>query len=269
VQEVRLTFSVADEQGRPKLDLTKDDLDIVDVDRAPLQLRSFTLVNYVPLRELFLIDGSSSQDKWFAAEKFGVIALVARLQPGIDSAATVVFSDAGQFDKRFAASGHDLIRNIDIRVSENVTEIYDAIYRGCSALARFDESAEVRRAIILLSDGVDNASMYGPEEAMAQAQRKDVAIYTISTGNSRSSEGKMLAKISSQTGARSFFVKNAQEIQAALREVQSDLQTRYSVTYTPPSSLTAGSFRPVKISISRPEHLSVRVRSGYYVPEEH
>jgi len=268
VQEVRLSFTVVDSSGRLKMDVKPEDLQIVDEERPANRIRSFTIERELPLRVVVLIDGSASLSKWFRVQNQGVAGLMQRMRPGTDAAAAVVFADAHQFDNRFAGSGSDLIKNIDIRNSENLTALYDVLHRACSALGRIRETAMVRRSLIVISDGEDNASMYGLDQVIEQAQRHEIAVYAIGMGGQNSFGAQVLKKLSLATGAQSFFPRTAAELQDALTGIEAELRTQYSVTYSPPGPLLPGSFRSVKISIPGREQFSIKVRAGYFVPRE-
>jgi Ca-activated chloride channel homolog len=267
VQEVKLSFTVTDQSGRPKLDLRKEDFRILDQDNPAEHIQSFAMEHDLPLRVVFLIDGSSSLAKWFPEERDGVSQFVTKLRPGTDAAATVIFADAQRFESRFQNSSPDLIRNVDIRHSENITALYDVVHRACSALGRIEEAGLVRRAIIVISDGGDNASMYGPQQVVEQAQRNEVALYTIAMGQSRSADAQMLARLSTETGAQSYAPKTPQELQSALTSIETELRSQYSLTFRPPGPVRPGTFHAVKVSVPGADRYSVRVRAGYYVPD--
>lgn len=268
VQEVRLSFTVLDSSGRLKTDIKPEDLRIFDEERPAERIRSFAMERELPLRVVFLVDGSASLAKWFRVQNDSVTSFLQRMRPGTDAAAAVIFADAHQFDNRFAGSGSDLIKNIDIRSNENLTALYDVLHRGCSALGRIRETSMVRRSLIVISDGQDNASMYGLDQVIAQAQRHEIAVYAIGMGSRNSFGAQVLKKLSLATGGQSYFPRTAEELHDALTAIEAELRTQYSVTYTPPGPLLPGSFRSVKVSIPGPEQFSVKVRSAYFVPRE-
>jgi Ca-activated chloride channel family protein len=268
VQEVKLSFTVVDSSGRPKLDVKPEDLQIVDEERPAERIRSFTMERELPLRVVFLVDGSASLSKWFRVQNEGVAGFMRRMRPGTDAAAAVVFADAHQFDNRLAGSGPDLIKNIDIRSSENLTALYDVLHRACSALGRIRETGMVRRSLVVISDGEDNASMYGLDQVIVQAQRHEIAVYAIGMGGRNSFGAQVMKRLSRDTGAQSYFPRTTAELQDAFTAIEAELRTQYSVTYSPPGPLLPGSFRSVKINIPGREQFSIKVRAGYFVPRE-
>ncbi len=266
VQEVKLSFTVTDSMGRPKLDLQKEDFRILDQQRPAEQIQSFTLERDLPLRVVFLVDGSASLASWLRVQNAGVEEFIRHMRPGTDAATAVVFADAEQFDQHFSASGSDLIKNVDIRSSVNLTSLFDVLHRACSAVGRIREFGQVRRSLVVISDGEDNASMYGLDQVIEQAQKYEISIYAIGMGRRNSHGSQVLASLSHETGAQSYFPRNPSELQEALTAIEAELRTRYSITYTPPGPMSPGSYHPIKLSAPGHQQLSIKVRAGYYVP---
>jgi len=266
VQEVKLSFTVTDSLGRPKLDLQKGDFRILDQQRPAEQIQSFALERDLPLRVVFLVDGSASLASWLRVQNAGVEEFLRHMRPGTDAATAVVFADAAQFDQRFGGSGSDLIQNVDIRSSVNLTSLFDVLHRACSAVARIRESGQVRRSLIVISDGEDNASMYGLDQVIEVAQKYEISIYAIAMGRRSSHGSQVLAALSHETGGQSYFPRTPPELQDALTAIEAELRTRYSITYTPPGPMFPGSYHPVRLSLPGHQQLSIKVRAGYYVP---
>ncbi|HMC31955.1 MAG TPA: VWA domain-containing protein, partial [Candidatus Angelobacter sp.] len=149
------------------------------------------------------------------------------------------------------------------------TALWDAVYYACrEKLMKEPARNAVRRAIILVSDGDDNASRVYREEAIDMAQRAEVIIYTISTSlmgmHTKGDDNlKILAEAS---GGRAFFPVKLDDVSAAFRDIQEELRSQYSISYRAENLVANGQFRPIQI-IADSKKFKVRAKKGYYVAQ--
>ena len=134
-----------------------------------------------------------------------------------------------------------------------------------------ESSDKTRRAIILLSDGVDTSSRLKLQEAVDSALKADAIIYAVGIGDSFSFEGVdegSLRKISERTGGRAYFPRNEDYLRSAFAQIQEDLRSQYLIAYSPSNKTKDGSFRKVQIDIVNPElkkqQLRLTYRQGYF-----
>jgi VWFA-related protein len=149
------------------------------------------------------------------------------------------------------------------------TALYDALYFACrDKLLKAPKDIAVRRAIILLSDGEDNLSHVTREEAIEMAQRAEAIVYTIST-NVSGTHGpgdKVLERIADATGGRAFFPFQIRDVVNAFTEIQDELRSQYSLSYTPADLKHDGHYRTIEIIANDRRNLRVRSRRGWYSP---
>jgi VWFA-related protein len=149
------------------------------------------------------------------------------------------------------------------------TAIWDAIWATSEEL--ISTSAEhTRRAIILLTDGVDTSSRMKMQEAIERAQKADALIYAIGIGDRYTfdvNEGD-LRKIAEKTGGRAYFPRHERDLHDAFTQIQRDLREQYLVAYSPSNKARDGSYRRIEIQLVNPalrqRDLKLNYRSGYF-----
>ncbi len=141
----------------------------------------------------------------------------------------------------------------------STTRLHDAIIRAIDLI----EPAGGRRALVLLSDGVDRGSKASAAEALDRARRADVLIYPVALGASRP---PLFASLAVLTGGRSFEIEDPKKIEPALTSIATELRTQYLLGYVPSRALAGvgEEWRSIEVTVSRPE-LRVRARTGYFV----
>ncbi|MET0649985.1 MAG: VWA domain-containing protein [Pyrinomonadaceae bacterium] len=150
------------------------------------------------------------------------------------------------------------------------TAIWDAVW-VTSREVLSQSSDKTRRAIILLSDGVDTSSRLKLQEAVDSALKADAIIYSVGIGDSFSFEGVdegSLRKISERTGGRAYFPRNEDDLRSAFAQIQEDLRSQYLIAYSPSNKSKDGSFRKVQIDVVNPDlkkqQLRLTYRQGYF-----
>jgi VWFA-related protein len=278
-EEVRLVnvfATVRNRKGRAVRDLSKDDFIVLE-DGVPQNMSHFTSA-HVPLTVALLIDASNSMNLGGkidlarrAAEDF-----VKRADPE-DHLMVLHFNDELLGMDRPAADTQRLKEAIEAIEAEGGTALYDAIYRTAGHLV----GADGRRAIVLLSDGRDQAladnepgSLHLFEEALEKAHRSEVAIYAIGLGRHLEKEmdlrrvrslREILETLAVQTGGRPYFPGRARQLSGIYREIAEDLKTQYTLAYSPTNRARDGRWRSITVRVKRPE-LQVDARAGYYAP---
>jgi len=130
-----------------------------------------------------------------------------------------------------------------------------------------------RKALIILTDGVDNASRTNLERAIESAQRSDTLVYTIlyadpqayrSPGGFELTEGRRaLGRIAKETGARMFEVSKNEPIGRVYSTIEEELRNQYNLGYTPETDEEGRGYRRIRLT-TRQKDLIVQSREGYY-----
>lgn len=169
------------------------------------------------------------------------------------------------------------------------TLLYDAIYLAANEMMSKQHG---RKALIVLSDGVDHGSKEPLSSAIAAAQRADTVVYSIlfkddeqhsnfgggfaGVGQHGGRHGggypqqrpdgkKILEQLSKATGGRLFEVSKKDAVEKIYAEIEEELRNQYSIAYTPDKSAGAG-YHKIELAL-KPKDLSVQARDGYYSSE--
>ncbi|HXS01732.1 MAG TPA: VWA domain-containing protein [Pyrinomonadaceae bacterium] len=288
-------FTAADKNKRFISDLKAEDIRILE-DGQPQDIFTFQQNIDLPLSLAILIDTSASEERTLPDEKEAARAFLENiLRPQKDEASVVSFTGEVTLEQGFTGSLDRLRRAIDhvefVPPSGYIgggvvvngtppisgtnqslagsTAIWDAVWATSEEL--MVQSAEhTRRAIILLTDGVDTSSQMKMHDAIDRAQKSDALIYAIGIGDRYSfnvNEGD-LRKIAEKTGGRAYFPKHERDLRDAFTQIQRDLREQYLVAYSPTNKARDGSYRKIEIQVVNPalkqQELKLNYRAGYF-----
>ncbi len=153
------------------------------------------------------------------------------------------------------------------------THLYDAV-----SLASTDELGrkQGRKAMVLLTDGVDRGSYYTRDHAIETAQKADAIVYSIyyadtemgrrDRDNDRGAQGQYgLEQMSTETGGHVFTVDKKHPLKDVFADIQNEMRSQYSIAYKPSNTAHNGEFRKIEIRPKSADYV-VQARTGYYAP---
>ena len=291
--EVMLPVTVRDGSGRLIADLKREDFRVFEDDRE--QRLSELALRQVPVDVILMVDASSSvaenlDDFRRAAEQFA-----AQLDDK-DRISLIKFDDRVQLLQGWTQSRFQLQRALNRIEPGMFTRLNDALV--LAAREQFG-STQSRRAIIVLTDGVDSGRGSTAEQALQAVLNAQVSVYVVSNGeisraakqaqlnallNSDSvtfnqiriddlreglraldeSEVK-LTRLADATGGRIYEPASFSRLDDAYREVAEELRHQYAIYYTPSNKTRDGSFRRVRVETRNPQDRT-STRIGYYAP---
>jgi VWFA-related protein len=151
--------------------------------------------------------------------------------------------------------------------AEGQTALYDALTVGLKWIAR---GTKARRALVVVSDGGDNASHVSLDRVLADARRSNVMIFTIGlfdAGDPDQNTG-VLKTLAQSTGGERFLPKSPALLLQACERIARELRSGYTLGYIPPDR--DGAFHRVRVDVEpfRGEKLTVRTRPGYFAARE-
>jgi VWFA-related protein len=238
----------------------------------------------LPLRIGLLLDTSGSiRDRLKFEQEAATDFLYLVIRRGKDQAFLMIFDNEPDFIEDFTDDLNKLTGTIRRQRAGGGTALYDAIYEASlNKLFRAPlpegPNKEVRRILVVISDGRDNLSDRTRSEAIEMAQRAEVTVYTISTSTDwislsgtspkkyHKDEGdKVLEAIAEQTGGRAFFPYRVDDLGRSFQDIGDELRSQYSVAYVPSNRALDGKFRNIKVEVDR-KGLNVRARKGYFAP---
>jgi Ca-activated chloride channel family protein len=149
--------------------------------------------------------------------------------------------------------------------NEGTTALYDAMEMALNHFKK--EGARQRKAIVLLSDGGDNASQVKLEDVLRMAQQSSATIYCIGIydPNQKDRNPAVLKRIAKVTGGESYFPNSLTELRTIWPRIADAIRGQYTIGYISSNQNHDGTFRKVKIIATgrRGKMLDVRTRPGY------
>jgi len=289
-----LPFTAMDKQHQFITTLRAEDLRVLE-DGVPQTLFTFQRETDRPLAIAFLIDVSRSQEFTLSDEKAAARSFIEKvIQSNKDQAAIVPFTGLAYLEQgltRDVLSVYRVLQRVEVAVpaylgagrplsgiatgpgllappDEGTTAIWDAVALTSSDVLA-NASGLRRRAIILLTDGLDTTSRLLQKEAINRALAAETVVYAIGIGSKRDGVDRdVLRDLSQRTGGRAFFPDKKFDLNAAFAEIERELRTQYLLAYSSTNKKRDGSYRKITIEITNPElkkeKLEIRHRPGYY-----
>ena len=324
VKVVNVLATVRDRNGNIIHDLGKEDF-ALEEDGRPQTIKYFTRETDQPLSLGLLVDTSGSQLRVLDEEKRASEVFANEvLRDQEDSAFLLQFAGEAELLQEITTSRSALVsslrkvgppedrggssggwggiifgggrnrRGSGGGMAPGGTVLYDAIFLAADEVMQPQQG---RKAIIVLTDGVDHGSKLSLDRAIEASQRSDTMVYCIyfegdeggggrmgpvwgggrrggggwpfPQGGGSSSDGKrILERLSRETGGRMFVVSRSEPIDQIYRQIQDELRNQYSLGYSPDRPAEAGSeYRHIRVSTRRSD-LKVQYRDGYYASRQ-
>jgi VWFA-related protein len=270
VTRVNILFTVTDKKGRFVTDLTRNDFDVVE-NKKSQTIQQFTAESDLPLRLAVLVDTSNSIRDQFRFEQQAAIRFIQSvLRPREDRVMLVSFDSAAELVSDLTDDQRKLEAGINGMRPGGGTAFYDAIYFAAKEKLMMDQPRDkFRRAMIVISDGLDTESRWSRDQALEMAQKADVVIYAISTNIKREdTDGdKVLKYLTEETGGQAFFPFKIEDLDQSFENIANELRHQYNIFYRPEPLKTDGLYHPVTVKTKTRKDLVVRARKGYYAPK--
>jgi VWFA-related protein len=293
VKVVNLLATVRDRQGQVVKDLTQDDF-LLDEDGAPQIIRYFSRETDLPLTLGLLVDTSGSVRQVLPEERSASNRFLDKvMREDKDMAFVIHFDFEVELLADLTSAKSNLRKSLDQLETGHWqhagygggvrghgghfgggTALYDAVFLGADEIMRKQHG---RKALIILSDGVDTGSKETLFGAIESAQRADTLVYSIlfedrdGFGSPRWSGGRMgerdgrkvLQRISGETGGHYFEASRRMPLEKVFEALEEELRTQYSIGYTPSAGAASREFRRIHLT-TRHKGLVVQTRDGYY-----
>lgn len=266
---VTLTLTVTDLYGRYVSGLGKNAFTVTDNNQD--QDITFFSDSDAPVSVgiLFDVSGSMNGDKIIKARR-ALSRFLATSHPS-DEYFLIAFNSRAQLLLDRTRDSDAVLQKLTLVAPKNNTALYDAVYLGIERVTRGSHN---KRALLIISDGQDNASRYNFGEVRRLLKESDVVAYSVGIvdkGDSASSIGMQgqafLDEISSVTGGKSFYPQTDVEMDEIFERIALELRHQYSIGYIPKDFQADGKWRKVKVKVKPPRglpRLNVRGREGYY-----
>lgn len=323
VKVVNVPATVRDKHGAIVNNLTKDDF-ILEEDGRPQAIHYFSQESDLPLTLGLLVDTSMSQRRVLDQERSASSSFLDQmLRPEKDKAFLIHFDHEVELLQDLTSSREKLRSALDALQEPHFsqtggnapdqsqgippgrhggygdhhggggTHLYDAVYLASDELMKKQTG---RKAIVVLSDGVDRGSKESLQGAIAAAQRADTMVYSILFRDedehpfgggyggygghhggmggpggrhggypqeSRPDGKKILEQLSRETGGRLFQVSGKQPVSKIYAQIEEELRNQYSLGYTPDRTDPGAGYHKIAVKTKQKE-LVVQAREGYY-----
>ncbi len=269
--EVTIFFAATD-HGKSVTDLAASDVAIRDDSRPPGAILGFRNESQLPLRLGLIVDMSESVKGRFSFEQ---AAATKFLQEAVvdknDLAFVVGVNNSVLLVQDFTADPALTSRGVNQLAPGGGTALWDAVAFASDKLAGRPEAGPVARMLVVISDGEDNSSGITLKQAIARAQRGEVAVYTVSTREGlKEGTGELigdhaLRALSELTGGTAFMPGSLRNLNGSLADLQQVIRGRYLVSYKPAAFQPDGRYRTIDIQAQKDgRKLKVFARKGYY-----
>lgn len=278
VKVVNVLATVRNKKGAFVRDLGKDDFSVLE-NGLPQTIRYFSRQTDLPLTLGLMIDTSLSQRRVMDAERIAsytfleqvlrekkdqVFIMQFDLSPILRQALTSSFLQLSEALQRVDTPGmYDLHSQ-----TGGGTMLYDALLKASTEIMR---SQTGRKALIVLTDGVDTGSQAGISETIEAAQKADTLIYSIlfsdesyyglfgGGGNGRGA----LTRLSRETGGGFFEVTRKQSLDNIFAQLQEELRSQYNIGYVSDQPVSISEFRKIQLTTDE-KGLMVQARNRYW-----
>jgi VWFA-related protein len=273
VNYIMIPFTVLGSKGVPITDLSAKEVSLL-VDERPVTTDMFEVSMNAPVSWTILLDGSGSMalaGKMEAA-KAAINALTARRQKG-DDFALYVFDTQGHANELvpFTENPAAITRAVDVVKPWGKTAFFDAL---AEMPARSELGRNPSRAIILLSDGIDNASKLARADIQKRLEGVAIPIYAFGLREPAEQSAKRVAPISEEmsnidvleeladaTGGKLFIGNQPEQLASAMDGIERALRAQYLIGFSPTGKGTV-KYRRISLKLAGRVR-SVRVRAGY------
>jgi VWFA-related protein len=146
------------------------------------------------------------------------------------------------------------------------TALYDAVTRGLEYLNR---GSHQTKALVIVSDGGDNASTATFAEVLRRTQVSNTVIYAIGFVDpaDREANPKRLRQLADASGGEAFFPRDA-DVDTVLQRIARDIRSTYTIGYVPTSASAGARVRRLRVAVQASQgRLRVRTRQGYVLEE--
>lgn len=278
---VHVVATVMDRHHNFVTDLNQNEFKVTE-DGVPQQIRFFGRDTDLPLRIGLLLDTSNSIRPRLEFEQDAAIDfLTSVLRRNKDQAFLMTFDNEPEVVQDFTGDVSDLKTAIRKQRAGGGTALNDAVYRASEKLINppipTGQNPEVRRVLVVISDGDDNLSDHALSESLESAIRAEVAIYAISTNTDwvaidnpdkptkyhLDPGDKVLQQYTDASGGRTFFPYKVDDLAQSFVDIGTELRSQYFIAYSPSNPLSNGNYRKIDIEAER-KGLIVRARKGYY-----
>lgn len=268
VNRVLLAVSVKDPDGGFVSGLHPDNFVVYENGR-PQAIKYFSSDD-VPVSVGLVLDNSGSMRSKRPETNLAALQFLHASNPK-DEVFVVNFNDTPKLglptDVAFSDDRNQLKMALDSARPQGKTSLYDAIEM---ALDHLEKGKHDKKAIIVISDGGDNASRSTLDAVLDKARRSNAIVYTVGIYDDTDPDKHpgVLKKLAAITGGEMFRPEQLSDIRNVTGHIARDIRTQYTLGYAPSDDTRDGTYHRIRVVASAPGRgkLKVRTREGYIAP---
>ena len=273
IEIINLNVSVTDPRNRYVTDLDAKDFAVFE-DGIRQDLSLFTHEN-LPISLVLMVDTSASMDEKLPVAQSAAIKFTKTLRAQ-DLAQVVQFNDRTTVLQDFTSDHEALETAVHKTEASGPTALHNALYVALKDLGKQKKVGELRRrAVVLLSDGEDTASLVTDDQVLELARKTEINIYSISLRPNRpadrtrqgfSQAAHLLTALAQETGGQVHFPNSLSELDTVYDRIAEELRTQYNLGYVSSNKRRDGKWRRIVVRTPEREDLLIRHKIGYYAP---
>jgi Ca-activated chloride channel family protein len=258
VDLVELYTTMLDRGGRPVENLRQEDVEVREND-TPQTIVRFERVLDVPIHAAILLDTSASMAEELTEAETAALGFFQKVLSERDRGAVITFADAPHLAARFSNRLDMLAGGLSGLTADGETRLWDSVAYSLHYMS----GIRGKRALVVLTDGLDSGSKLRFDEALDYARRTGVAIYTVglSLPAGQADVRMKLAQLAIDTGGRAYQIERAVELTPVYRQIERELRAQYLIAYQ--STSTGEAFRSIDLKVKR-SGVEARTLRGYY-----
>jgi Ca-activated chloride channel homolog len=217
-----------------------------------------------------ILDVSGSMTTKIERAREAVLKLLEASNPQ-DEFFLITFADTPHLIQNFTQSIEDIQQQLLFARPKGSTALLDALYLGLNEMRG---AKYARKALLLISDGGDNHSLYSEKEVKARIKESDVLVYSVGVFDREFATREellgpeLLTEISEVTGARSYTLDSPNNLPIIAQHIGLELRNQYVLAYSPSNFRSDGKWRKIKVKLTllpkKVPPLRVNARTGYY-----
>ena len=268
VDLVELRVTVLDERERNVVHLAEADFSIFE-DQIQQQISLFRHED-MPVSLGIVIDNSRSMERKKSRIDTAALSFVRHSNPD-DETFLIHFDDTVRLARDFTSDITVIGETLASISPYGQTALFDAMFLGVETM---QGAIYEQKAMLLVTDGADNASLHTSAEVLERVRRSNIAVYPIgllSDSEAGRAARAILEEIADLSGGRAFFPSSVDEIPALTEQIARELRELYTLGYIPTNARRDGMWRSVRVYVeAAPEapRYDINYRHGYYAPDD-
>jgi VWFA-related protein len=259
VHLIEVYATIFDHSGRYIDGLNRDNFEVYE-DGKPQHIASFE-TNTQGISVAILLDTTGSMAQALPRVKNSIVRFIDQLD---DNDAVGIYTfDQNLVVRQEFTTDKDAAKRAVLRTrAEGETALFDALAEVSQELA----GRRGKKAIVVFTDGDDNASALSANAAINRAKKLGIPLYAIAEGEATHSANlkKVLEDLSQRTGGTSYQAKKPEDIENVFQDIAGDLRHLYMLSYQPSAASPDGKWRKIDLEVKGLKDYRMRAKQGYF-----